>query len=151
MGRSIDAKNVIEVMMLAAGCGSEVEFLIDGDDADECSQAITRLITLDLFPMDAHRTLRNYVIATGDRSADSLAALAFSNNDLRNWYTKTQPERSAHDIATALSVWVSRNWPMEKEEDELMHTAEDDQLRKLAPNKYLFVMLVTARLEEVHQ
>ena len=42
--QSADAKSIMSVMMLAASCGTELEFNIDGADADAAQQAIEVLI-----------------------------------------------------------------------------------------------------------
>lgn len=43
-GREVDAKNIMQVMMLAASQGTEVELIADGDDEQEAIIALTELI-----------------------------------------------------------------------------------------------------------
>ncbi|MCR5134858.1 MAG: HPr family phosphocarrier protein [Clostridiales bacterium] len=43
----VDAKSILSVMVLGAGCGEEIEILVDGPDEEEALQAI--LATLDGF------------------------------------------------------------------------------------------------------
>jgi phosphocarrier protein len=42
-GQSVNAKSIMGLMMLAAACGSKVGIRIDGDDAEEADQAISKL------------------------------------------------------------------------------------------------------------
>ncbi len=44
-GEVADGKSIIGIMMLAAGCGSQLKVSIDGDDAQEAMDAIESLIT----------------------------------------------------------------------------------------------------------
>ena len=43
-GREVDAKNIMQVMMLAASQGTEVELIADGEDEQEAIIALTELI-----------------------------------------------------------------------------------------------------------
>ena len=43
-GQVVDAKSIMSVMMLAASCGTELEFSIDGTDAEAAETAIKTLI-----------------------------------------------------------------------------------------------------------
>lgn len=43
-GLAVDAKSVLELLMLAAECGSQVAVSADGDQAEEAVAAITQLI-----------------------------------------------------------------------------------------------------------
>lgn len=43
-GRSIDAKSIMQIMMLAANQGTEISLLADGDDEADAIQAITELV-----------------------------------------------------------------------------------------------------------
>ncbi len=43
-GRDVDAKNIMQVMMLAASQGSEVELIVDGPDESEAVDALVTLI-----------------------------------------------------------------------------------------------------------
>lgn len=43
-GREVDAKNIMQVMMLAAGQGTEVELIVDGTDEQEAISALSGLI-----------------------------------------------------------------------------------------------------------
>jgi phosphocarrier protein len=43
-GRDVDAKNIMQVMMLAASQGTEVELVADGPDEDAAIQALVELI-----------------------------------------------------------------------------------------------------------
>ncbi|MCL1479541.1 HPr family phosphocarrier protein [Marinobacter sp. M3C] len=43
-GREVDAKNIMQVMMLAASQGTEVELIADGDDEQQAIIALTELI-----------------------------------------------------------------------------------------------------------
>lgn len=43
-GHRINGKSIMGVMMLAAGKGSHITLHIDGDDADNCAQALVKLI-----------------------------------------------------------------------------------------------------------
>ncbi|MEH6354835.1 MAG: HPr family phosphocarrier protein [Marinobacter sp.] len=43
-GREVDAKNIMQVMMLAASQGTEVELIADGDDEHQAIIALTELI-----------------------------------------------------------------------------------------------------------
>ncbi len=43
-GMSVDAKSVIELLILAAECGSELVVSADGDDAEEAVAAIREVI-----------------------------------------------------------------------------------------------------------
>jgi len=43
-GREVDAKNIMQVMMLAASQGTEVELLADGPDEQEAIDALVVLI-----------------------------------------------------------------------------------------------------------
>lgn len=43
-GLSVDAKSVLELLMLAAECGSELVIRGDGDDAEDAVRAIAALI-----------------------------------------------------------------------------------------------------------
>lgn len=42
--KKVDATSIMSVMLLAAPCGSELEFSIDGHDADEAWTAVEKLI-----------------------------------------------------------------------------------------------------------
>jgi len=43
-GRDVDAKNIMQVMMLAASQGTEVELIADGEDEQQAITALTELI-----------------------------------------------------------------------------------------------------------
>jgi len=43
-GRDVDAKNIMQVMMLAASQGTDVELIIDGPDEEAAVEALTALI-----------------------------------------------------------------------------------------------------------
>ena len=43
-GLTVDAKSVLELLMLAAECGSELCISADGDDADEAVRAIAQIV-----------------------------------------------------------------------------------------------------------
>lgn len=43
-GREVDAKNIMQVMMLAASQGTEVEIIADGPDEDQAITALAELI-----------------------------------------------------------------------------------------------------------
>ncbi|MDO3720377.1 HPr family phosphocarrier protein [Marinobacter sp. chi1] len=43
-GREVDAKNIMQVMMLAASQGTEVEVVADGPDEEAAVDALTALI-----------------------------------------------------------------------------------------------------------
>lgn len=43
-GRQVDGKNIMQVMMLAAGMGSEIEIAVDGDDEHSACEALCALI-----------------------------------------------------------------------------------------------------------
>ncbi|KEF31585.1 MAG: HPr family phosphocarrier protein [Gammaproteobacteria bacterium] len=43
-GREVDAKNIMQVMMLAASQGTEVELIVDGPDEQDAVNAISGLI-----------------------------------------------------------------------------------------------------------
>ncbi|KAA1176355.1 HPr family phosphocarrier protein [Marinobacter salinexigens] len=43
-GREVDAKNIMQVMMLAAGQGTEVELIVDGTDEQKAVSALSELI-----------------------------------------------------------------------------------------------------------
>lgn len=43
-GRDVDAKNIMQVMMLAASQGTEVELIADGPDEEAAVDALTALI-----------------------------------------------------------------------------------------------------------
>ena len=43
-GLSVDAKSVLELLMLAAECGSELTVTADGDDAEQAVAAIVELV-----------------------------------------------------------------------------------------------------------
>ncbi|NET73844.1 MAG: HPr family phosphocarrier protein [Sphaerospermopsis sp. SIO1G2] len=43
-GIAVDAKSVLELLMLAAECGSELTITADGDDAEQAVQAIMKLV-----------------------------------------------------------------------------------------------------------
>ncbi|MGM0952064.1 MAG: HPr family phosphocarrier protein [Pseudomonadota bacterium] len=43
-GREVDAKNIMQVMMLAASQGTEVELVADGPDEEEAIEALVALI-----------------------------------------------------------------------------------------------------------
>jgi phosphotransferase system HPr (HPr) family protein len=40
----VDAKSVLELLMLAAECGSELHITADGDDAKQAAQALVELV-----------------------------------------------------------------------------------------------------------
>jgi len=40
----VDGKSIMSIMLLAAGCGSQIEVNIDGEDADSALSAITALV-----------------------------------------------------------------------------------------------------------
>jgi len=42
--REVDAKSVMNVMVLAAGCGTTIELIVSGDDEKEAMDAIEKLI-----------------------------------------------------------------------------------------------------------
>lgn len=42
--RTADAKSIMSVMMLAAGCGTELQLQFDGDDKQEAMDAVVALI-----------------------------------------------------------------------------------------------------------
>ncbi|MBU2874805.1 HPr family phosphocarrier protein [Marinobacter salexigens] len=44
-GREVDAKNIMQVMMLAASKGTEVELVADGPDEQKAIEALSELIT----------------------------------------------------------------------------------------------------------
>jgi len=43
-GREVDAKNIMQVMMLAASQGTEVELIAEGPDEQEAVEALVELI-----------------------------------------------------------------------------------------------------------
>lgn len=43
-GLSVDAKSVLELLMLAAECGSELVIIADGDDAEAAVQELVGLV-----------------------------------------------------------------------------------------------------------
>lgn len=43
-GREVDAKNIMQIMMLAASKGTEVELIADGPDEHKAIEALTALI-----------------------------------------------------------------------------------------------------------
>jgi len=43
-GREVDAKNIMQVMMLAASKGTEVELIAEGPDEQDAIEALTELI-----------------------------------------------------------------------------------------------------------
>ncbi|MBY6033538.1 HPr family phosphocarrier protein [Marinobacter daepoensis] len=43
-GREVDAKNIMQIMMLAASQGTEVELLADGPDEHAALEAVSELI-----------------------------------------------------------------------------------------------------------
>ena len=43
-GQEVDAKSVLELLMLAAECGSELVITADGDDAKDAAAAIAKLV-----------------------------------------------------------------------------------------------------------
>jgi len=43
-GREVDAKNIMQVMMLAASQGTDIELLADGPDEQEAIEALEELI-----------------------------------------------------------------------------------------------------------
>jgi len=43
-GREVDAKNIMQIMMLAASQGTEVEIIADGPDEQEAITAVLKLI-----------------------------------------------------------------------------------------------------------
>lgn len=43
-GQEVDAKSVLELLMLAAECGSELVITAEGDDAREAAAAIAKLV-----------------------------------------------------------------------------------------------------------
>ena len=43
-GQEVDAKSVLELLMLAAECGSELVITADGDDAKDATAAIAKLV-----------------------------------------------------------------------------------------------------------
>ncbi|MEC7377825.1 MAG: HPr family phosphocarrier protein [Pseudomonadota bacterium] len=43
-GREVDAKNIMQVMMLAASQGTEVELIAEGPDEEQAVEALTDLI-----------------------------------------------------------------------------------------------------------
>lgn len=42
--REIDAKDIMQVMVLGAGCGTELDVITEGDDEVEALKAVTALI-----------------------------------------------------------------------------------------------------------
>ncbi len=42
--KMVDAKSIMSVMMLAAGCGSELILEVDGSDEEEAYRSITALV-----------------------------------------------------------------------------------------------------------
>lgn len=46
--KTVDAKSILSVMLLAASPGSELMLMVDGSDENEATQAITQLV-LDNF------------------------------------------------------------------------------------------------------
>ncbi len=45
LGREVDAKSIMGVMMLAATCGTQVNFSIDGPDEQQAQEEITSLFS----------------------------------------------------------------------------------------------------------
>ncbi|AZT84591.1 MAG: HPr family phosphocarrier protein [Marinobacter sp.] len=43
-GREVDAKNIMQVMMLAASQGTEIELIADGADEEQAIEALVELI-----------------------------------------------------------------------------------------------------------
>ena len=43
-GLTVDAKSVLELLMLAAECGSELHVTADGDDADDAIKSVVELV-----------------------------------------------------------------------------------------------------------
>jgi phosphocarrier protein HPr len=41
---SVDGKSIMEMMMLAATQGTELEIMCEGDDADSCIKALSKLV-----------------------------------------------------------------------------------------------------------
>ena len=42
-GKSVDCKSIMGIMMLAAGIGTQLELVVDGEDEDEAHAAVTAL------------------------------------------------------------------------------------------------------------
>ena len=43
--QAVDGKSIMEMMMLAATCGSELEITAEGDGADDACAALAKLVT----------------------------------------------------------------------------------------------------------
>ena len=41
---TVDGKSIMEMMMLAATCGSEIEVVCEGDDAEDCLSTLSTLV-----------------------------------------------------------------------------------------------------------
>ncbi|MFI4892716.1 MAG: HPr family phosphocarrier protein [Phycisphaerales bacterium JB058] len=41
---AVDGKSIMEVMMLAATKGTELDVICEGDDADDCAKALSKLV-----------------------------------------------------------------------------------------------------------
>lgn len=41
---SVDGKSIMEMMMLAATQGTKLEIICEGDDADDCVKALSKLV-----------------------------------------------------------------------------------------------------------
>jgi phosphocarrier protein len=41
----VDGKSILEILMLAAGKGSIIKIIVEGDDAEEALEALTKLIS----------------------------------------------------------------------------------------------------------
>lgn len=46
-GMQMDGKSVLELLMLAASAGTELEFIIEGEDEEEARRAIAELLASD--------------------------------------------------------------------------------------------------------
>ncbi len=43
-GRQADAKSIMEIMVVGASCGSEIELIVDGDDEERALAALEAMI-----------------------------------------------------------------------------------------------------------
>ena len=44
-GQAVDGKSIIQLMTLAAGCGTELELVSEGEDAEELLNSLEALIS----------------------------------------------------------------------------------------------------------
>ena len=98
-GKSAQACDITDLLMLGAGCGSSVGICATGPEAEACIAAIRRLFTQDVFEFETTSRLVSFLKEAETESAEHLSIAALQIPDLLHWFHSRQQKASAGEFA----------------------------------------------------